>query len=32
MPPKQKPHLISHGHFHWLIPWVRKIAIYPDWW
>jgi len=24
--------LVSHGHFPWLIPWVPKIAIYPDWW
>jgi hypothetical protein len=24
--------LVSHGHFPWLIPWVPKVAIYPDWW
>lgn len=24
--------LVSHGHFPWLIPWVPKVAIFPDWW
>lgn len=24
--------LISHGHFPWLIPFVPKVAIFPDWW
>ncbi len=24
--------LVSHGHFPWLLPWVPKVAIYPDWW
>jgi hypothetical protein len=24
--------LVSHGHFPWLIPWVPKIKIFPDWW
>lgn len=24
--------LISHGGFPWLLPWVPKIRIFPDWW
>ena len=24
--------LISHGGFPWLMPWVPKIRIFPDWW
>jgi hypothetical protein len=24
--------LISHGGFPWLMPWVSKIPIFPDWW
>ena len=24
--------LVSHGHFPWLLPWVPKLAVYPDWW
>ncbi|MDD4872404.1 MAG: DUF4184 family protein [Kiritimatiellae bacterium] len=24
--------LVSHGHFPWLIPWIPKIPIFPDWW
>lgn len=24
--------LVSHGGFPWLLPWVPKIRIYPDWW
>jgi len=24
--------LISHGHFPWLLPWVPKLKIFPDWW
>lgn len=24
--------LVSHGHFPWLIPFVPKVAIFPDWW
>ena len=24
--------LISHGGFPWLLPWIPKLKIYPDWW
>lgn len=24
--------LVSHGGFPWLLPWVPKLKIYPDWW
>jgi len=24
--------LISHGGFPWLLPWVGKVRIFPDWW
>lgn len=24
--------LISHGGFPWLLPWVPKMRIFPDWW
>lgn len=24
--------LVSHGHFPWLLPWVPKLKLFPDWW
>jgi hypothetical protein len=24
--------LVSHGYFPWLLPWVPKLAIFPEWW